>query len=118
MSHYTIEVIAEQDHIPVRGNACYMGDPSKNREVEDEILARLDRGDVWAWACVTVKVTCDDCEACGEDHLGACSYESEKDFTQPHGYYPDMVDAASEECRALCSCRKPVGVDAGLTVDR
>ncbi len=113
---YTIEVSAEQDDIPVRGNAMATDEPDLDRECEDEILARLDRGDVWAWAHVTVKATCEDCGAEGEDRLWGCSYEGEKDFTQPGGYYDDMVDAAEEDCRQYCTCRAPQGVDAGVGV--
>jgi hypothetical protein len=110
-----IEVFAEQDDTPVRGNAMATDEPDLDREYEDEILARLDRGDVWAWAHIQVKATCPDCGAEGLDSLVCCSYESEAAF-RADVYYADMVDAAKEECRALCTCRKPVGVDSGAKV--
>lgn len=86
---YTIEV--EPEHIPVRGNALASGDDAVDREVEDEILARLDRGDEWAWC--TVKVTAHYDEFTGVDYLGGCSYKSEIDFRKD-AYFQDMCDAA------------------------
>jgi hypothetical protein len=37
----TFTIHAEVDETPVRGNALASGDPSNDRECEDEILARL-----------------------------------------------------------------------------
>ena len=67
---YRIEV--EQDDQPVRGNALDSGDPDYDKKVEGEIIERLDRGDVWAWASIRVVA-----------------------FVP--GYYPDMIDAARAE---------------------
>jgi len=92
-----ITVRAEQDEIEVRGNALASGDDAADRECEDEILARLERGDVWAWAAVTVRVTWtapSGRQYRGEDHLGACSYRDERDFREPGGYFDDMVGEA------------------------
>lgn len=87
----TITIHVEQDDIRVRGNAVASGDPDFDKKVEDEILARLDKGDVWAWASVEVRA-----EFRGLVHssyLGACCYESEEDF-KTGGYYEDMVREA------------------------
>lgn len=67
---------------------------------EDEILARLDRGDLSAW--FSAKVECvistpDGSEYRGTDYLGACSYASVKDFVQAGDYYSDMKSAAYGE---------------------
>lgn len=85
----TIEVIAEQDYIPVRGNASASGDDKYDKRVEDRIIRRLDEGDIWAWASVTVRGTWRGLTA--EDHLGACNYRDEKDFRRD-GYFDDMRD--------------------------
>ena len=75
----TIRLYATQeDDCPVRGNALASGDDAYDKKVEDEILERLDNGDVWAWAVVEVRAGYGDLSA--SDYLGACSYESEKDF--------------------------------------
>lgn len=108
MSH-TYTLTAEQDDIPVRGNAMASGDDAADRECEDEILARLDAGDVWAWAHVTVMCTCDDCGAMGEDNIGACSYADESEF-RADGYYDDMLWLAYEDMRSYCTCWKPDGI--------
>ena len=38
----TIRVLAEPDPVPVEGNACASGDDDFDREVELQILARLE----------------------------------------------------------------------------
>ena len=98
MDEVEFEVIAEMDDIPVRGNAIASGDEEVDRECEDEIMRRLDNGDVWAWASVEVKATWKGFE--GSDYLGGCSYEDEADFCQPGGYYDDMKGRALEELQA------------------
>ena len=55
MADVTFIVRAEQDHIPVRGNALASGDAQADRMEENRILQRLREGDVWAWACVEVR---------------------------------------------------------------
>ena len=90
--NYRIEV--EPEHEPVRGNALASGDDAADREYEDEILARLDAGDVWAWAAVTVIAEVDGFE--GRDRLGCCSYASEAHFRSPGGYFDDMKIAARD----------------------
>ena len=90
-----IRVLAEPDHVPVKGNACASGDEAFDREVEHNILCRLQQGDVWAWAAVTVLVAWGQFE--GRDHLGCCSYADENDFRQPGCYFDDMVEEALEE---------------------
>lgn len=90
----TIEIEVEQETDRVRGNALASGDDDEDRACEDEIIRRLDGGNVWAWC--GVKVTC---EANGEtatELLGACSYASEADF-RACGYFEDMVRACAQE---------------------
>lgn len=48
-------VAIEQDDMPVRGNAMASGDDAADREVEDAILASLERGDIEAWCTIVVK---------------------------------------------------------------
>jgi hypothetical protein len=68
----------EKDDLPVRGNAQVSGDDNDDRQVEDEILARLDRGEAYAWCVLKV-------EACwggfvGSATLSAVSVAEEKDL--------------------------------------
>jgi len=49
-----IKVEALEEDIPVRGNALASGDAEADRACEDEILARLEAGDIWAWCTVRV----------------------------------------------------------------
>lgn len=89
---YTIHV--EQDDTPVRGYAMASGDDAADKAYEDEILERLDAGDVWAWAFVTVVAEANGFE--GSDSLGGCSYASEADF-KAGGYYEEMCKSAREQ---------------------
>jgi hypothetical protein len=90
----TFTVEAEQDDLRVRGNALASGDDAEDKACEDEILRRLDAGDVWAWACVTVKASWRG--FVGADTLGACSYEHEGDFRECD-YFTDMCKNALED---------------------
>lgn len=69
---YKIEVF--QDDMEVRGNALDSGDTAEDKRVEDAILKRLDRGDVWAWATVRVVASIPGIDVEGDDYLGACCY--------------------------------------------
>jgi len=106
----TFTVTAQQDDAPVRGNALASGDEAEDRRAEDEIIARLDNGDVWAWAQVTVTATDPAAGLTGNTYLGACNYASEADF-RTDGYFSDLCDEALAElnaerarlAKALCS---------------
>jgi len=87
---YRIEV--EPDDNPVRGNCMASGDDAADKAYEDEIIRRLDNGEVWAWAVVKVVAECEGFE--GHDYLCGCTYKDEKDFIQGNDYYPDMKAAA------------------------
>ncbi len=63
----------------------YKGD----QQLLDWIQSQLDAGNEWAWCEVTVRVTWGDFVR--EEHMGACSYESERAFREG-GYYDDMVE--------------------------
>ncbi len=91
-----ITVHATRDDIPVRGNAMASGDDAADRACEDRILARLDGGDIWAWASVEIRAEFRGLSA--STYLGTCSYASEDDF-KASAYYPDMVADATEDLR-------------------
>jgi hypothetical protein len=80
-----------EDNTPVRGNAAASGDDAADKAVEDEILARLDRGDVWAWAIVHVKASFNGFE--GHAILGGCGYADKDDF-MASDYYGDKQEEA------------------------
>jgi len=93
---FSVSIEAEQDDLDVRGNAIVSGDAEFDAKVENEILARLDAGDVWAWASVCVRITLEDGREAA-DYLGGCSYADEADFRQSSGYYYDMLHRCLEE---------------------
>lgn len=93
-----IVVKAEQDDTPVRGNASVSGDDAADREIEDAVIARLDAGDVWAWAWVEVYAEVHTDEhgtvTSDSDNLGCCSYADEADFRAAGDYFDDMKRTA------------------------
>lgn len=95
----TVRLKAEPEFIPVEGNACVSGDDAFDRKVEQKIFRRIEQGDVWAWAMVTVTVSWGPFSA--SDYLGCCSYANEEEFCQPGDYYDDMVATALDELNRL-----------------
>ena len=87
-------VEAEQDDMSVRGNALASGDDEQDKEAEEEILQRLDRGDVWAWASVHVIAEYEGFR--GDAYLGGCNYKDERDFMKD-AYYEDMKSEAYDD---------------------
>lgn len=96
----TVTLFCEQEEISPRGNALDSGDPAVDKEVEDEILARLERHDVWAWCTVKIIVSfclVDDIPTLqNTQYLGCCSYKDEDEF-QAGGYYEDMINEGIDE---------------------
>lgn len=88
-----IELFCEPEDTSPRGYFA-SGDDAMDREDEQAILSRLERGDDWAWFCAHVRVTYNGESA--DDYLGGCSYASEKDFRADQ-YFTDMVDTCLAE---------------------
>lgn len=89
------EIFVRQDDTPVRGNAMASGDEDYDREIEDEIINRLDNGDVWAWATIEVRATVPGIPGVsGSDYLGNCTYANQAEFEKPGCYYDDMKAVA------------------------
>lgn len=92
---YRIECLPEDTEI--RGNLIESDDKEADREDENKVIEDLNNGNQWAWCIVRViasvpsipELTCD-------DYLGACSYQSEKDF-KDGGYYDDMCNQTKAE---------------------
>lgn len=61
----------------VRGNLQISGDDEADTAAEDEVLDRLDRGEVVAWCVLQVNVRFMGLESVV--YLGGCSYSSEDD---------------------------------------
>ena len=104
-----ITVSAEQEDIPVRGNAIASGNDKTDKEVEDEIIARVESGDAWAWCVARVRVTYRGVLSV-DRMLGACSYVSEKEFRNDV-YYDDLVGECLAELNnqlmVLCGPSNP-----------
>lgn len=97
---YHLEV--EFDETDPRGNVCGCEEPDCTAEAD--VLERLKREDVWAWACVQVVASID----AGLEHddkrftgsscwTGGCTYENERDFTKNSGIYEELCDEALED---------------------
>lgn len=112
MNGSTKELILSTPELPSRDEVAYrlvadqdISDPWAERVYDDETLreiqARLDRGDIWAWASVDVEATwtnpLTDKTYEGHAYLGGCSYDDARDFKQNSGYYEDMKGEAYED---------------------
>ena len=91
---YEVEIIATVDDIPIKGNAIASGNDDYDTQVENELIERLESGDVWAWACVEVKVS--KWGHSESEFLGGCSYRGEFDF-KTGGYYTEMLETCVEK---------------------
>lgn len=84
---FTLDV--EQEDLPVRGNAIESGDKEYDKQVEDEIIARLEQGDIWAWAAVKVSGSYKGLTA--EEWLGGITCDDEENFLKDCAdYYNNM----------------------------
>jgi hypothetical protein len=92
----TFEIEIEDEGFTPRGQFA-SGDEA-DRQLENEIIKRLDRGDLWAWCCVRVIARWNGFE--GDVYLGGCSYADEDDFKADGGYYPQLCDEALENLNA------------------
>lgn len=92
----TVTIETFEDDIPVRGNAVASGDAKLDKKIEDEILDRLSKGDIWAWARVSITMKHKATGLYAVEHLGACSYEDEEGF-KTGGYFEDMKQTAAQE---------------------
>ena len=68
------------------------GDRDADLRLAEELQARLDRGDLWAWCVVVVTARWGALE--GTTALGCCSYDDEEDFKKDSGNYEQMKDDA------------------------
>lgn len=103
--------LAEPEDVPVRGNVMASGDDAADKAAENEVLARLERGDIYAWfvAHVIAEVEVDGETYKGDAYLGGCSYADEKNFTQDGGYYDDMKKDAFNDLIATLRSRVKAG---------
>jgi hypothetical protein len=95
---YTLRI--EPEYIPLEGNVLASGNDAEDKAAENDVRTQLRAGNEWAWCCVTVEAHYPDFPFVGRDTLGACSYASEADFTQPGGYFDDMKAEALRDLTA------------------
>lgn len=90
----TYRIMVGPEDVPVRGNAMASGDDEADRKVEDDLIRRLDSGDMWAWFSARVEAEAFGFK--GADTLGCCSYNDQADFLamEEQGYLRDMSQAA------------------------
>jgi len=75
----------------------YSVDNQDDKAICDKIRNDLEFNE-FAWCCIEVRCYYKN-ELFGNDYVGGCSYESQKDFME-NGYYEDMKDQALD---ALCA---------------
>ncbi len=68
------------------------GDPAYDKQVEDEILAHLDRYDIQYWCVVTVTAEIEGFR--GHASIGGCSYDTEEEAkacAEEHGLHEEAL---------------------------
>lgn len=117
------DMTVKQDDLDVRGNAFASGNEADDIAAEDAILDLIDKGDVWAWALVSVTATLvgpggEDIITGAPDHLGGCSYRNEAGFVRDGGYYEDMrAEAYSNLLTAILQAMRHVGAMGAYLTD-
>lgn len=80
------------DDAPVRGNVIASGNDDIDKQAEEHVLEEINRGNVWAWATVTITVTWAGFSSF--DCLGCVSEKSEESFKHTDGYFRNMCQQA------------------------
>lgn len=78
----------EFDDLDIEGNVLASGDDEADRNAEEWVRNEVERGNVWAWACVIVTAKWAGFE--GWDTLGGVSCKKAEDFDQ----FGDLVSNA------------------------
>ena len=114
-------VSLEIEDIPVRGNYMATDDPIAYKEAEDEIIDRINRDDISAGCCLTVKVEWEGFK--GFAYLGGCSFSEGKygsvlekeaeEMAEEHGMYEDALNDLNESVRL--SIERNKSIEARLT---
>ena len=84
-------VVPEVEHM--HPDDCFALDVDAQTEIVNSIIQDSETNE-WAWCCVCVKGSFGGIEA--KTYLGACSYESRKEFEQS-GYYEDLKQEVLNE---------------------
>lgn len=93
-----IELTAEEEHIPIDGNALASGDDAEDAAENERIRDELERGNEWAWCAAHVRVTYKG-ETSADAYLGACSYKNAAEFRRD-GAFDEMVHECLAEINA------------------
>jgi len=109
----TVTLKIEACDIPIRGNAIASGDDAYDKTIEDDLMYRLENGDIWAWfnATAIVEISVNGVKFQGLEFLGACSYKDLKQFLEDGDYGRDLIDCAWE--RAIVSIEEYVSAVHG-----
>lgn len=89
----TVTLVPEEEDVALEGH-FESGDADQDKELEERLIRRLERGDRWAWCCAAVTVSWGGWKETA--YLGCCSYDGEDDFRKG-GYYEQMVEEALED---------------------
>lgn len=96
----TVRLDIEEEDTPLDGNASAWGEPD-DTTYANAIRARLEDGDVWAWAVVRVTVTDGVLE--GTAYLGGCTYADAADFCT-NGPLQYLIEEARDDWQAQAEC--------------
>lgn len=118
MTDYSLKfsIDVSEDDTPVRGNFMQTDDPEQDTADENEILSRLDNGDMYAWCSVTVTAKFGDLE--GSDSLHACNFAANitdkeiEDWVKFEGLkenaFANLMEKAAEIEKQIAALRQVV----------
>ena len=105
----------ESEDMPVRGNYMCTEDPEADKAAEDEILARLDRGDITAWCLIKVTAKWEEFE--GFATLGGISYSDNEDSQKQaesdaddHGMFDEALEDLNNNINAYVMNAKDIQI--------
>jgi len=104
---FTLDVEPECDST-VEGNAMCSGDDAADKKYEQELLARLERGDTSAWCVLIVKAKWNGHE--GVDTLGCVTLKEDADEEDAR----EMADMHGMEANALAYLNDELAEEARL----
>lgn len=95
------KVLTKPEWIPVRGNLIASGNDAEDTAAENEVLARLNRGDTLAWCIVVVEASWNGLT--GTASLGGCSLENRaalEETVEWHGLKEEALEDLNQQLGA------------------
>ena len=110
---FSVEI--ESEDMQVRGNYMCTEDPESDKKDEDEILARLERGDIFAWCVIKVTAKWEEFE--GFAIIGGVSFSEDENGmkqaeieAEEYGLHEEALDQLNKEINAYVMNAKDIAM--------